>query len=93
MTPGISGTLNGNALQGLWNAGIRAIVGDNSVSYTVPTNMYHLKITTQAESHFAGMKILPRYARCADAGGRGWLRGLPLSVRRWPNGDRGGGGA
>ena len=60
VTPGISGLLNGPALQAMWDAGVRNVVGDSSKWEYRPVNLYHGLWTTQAFNGFDGMFIVPR---------------------------------
>jgi hypothetical protein len=48
VTPGISGLVNGDALQGLWQNGLQCATGDNTWAHLKnPDNVHQMLYTTQ----------------------------------------------
>jgi hypothetical protein len=61
--PAITGIFNGDGLRGLWGAGIRYMVGDNTRGELVnPASELWAVRTNAADSGFAGMTVIPRFS-------------------------------
>jgi len=60
ITPSITGLFNGDALQAMWDLGIRNLCGDNSHPEQLPAFDYHGWYTNETYNGFDGMYIVPR---------------------------------